>query len=263
MPASSRRNSSIEKGTEYLAKMVRDDGTIASPPLGFVYPVYTAANAVVVLARSTHSNREKALTAWLKELRSRQLIEPLGWRPDDRFYGGWGYSKDLPTKPVDGQLLGPPAEPNLSATVFALEALRSAGLPSDDPAVQKALRFVRRCQNFAADRQMFDDRFDDGGFFFIQGDPIRDKAGPAGSDRNGRQRFASYGSSTADGLRALLLCGLPADDARIRAAPLAGPAFYCKRASGSFSGKPRGYAPGFVLLLLSVAGKGLKRRRND
>src|SRR5262249_12311860 len=34
----------------------------------------------------------------------------------------------------------------------------------------------------------------------------------------GRERFHSYGSVTADGLRALLYCGLKPDDARVRAA---------------------------------------------
>src|SRR5262249_45049395 len=34
----------------------------------------------------------------------------------------------------------------------------------------------------------------------------------------GRERFHSYGSITADGLRALLYCGQKTDDARVRAA---------------------------------------------
>src|SRR5262249_9878129 len=42
--------------------------------------------------------------------------------------------------------------------------------------------------------------------------------GVAGTDRRGRERFASYGSTTADGLRALLACGLPRDGARVTAA---------------------------------------------
>src|SRR5262249_9456462 len=43
----------------------------------------------------------------------------------------------------------------------------------------------------------------------------RPRAGGGGA---GRARFASYGSTTADGLRALLLCGVPATDERARAA---------------------------------------------
>ncbi|MGP0062947.1 MAG: hypothetical protein ACLQGP_05000, partial [Isosphaeraceae bacterium] len=49
-------------------------------------------------------------------------------------------------------------------------------------------------------------------------DPVRNKAGAAGTDRQGRLRYHSYGSATADGLRALLRCGLPKDHPRVVAA---------------------------------------------
>jgi squalene-hopene/tetraprenyl-beta-curcumene cyclase len=106
----------------------------------------------------------------------------------------------------------------LSATAFALEALRAAGHPGDDPAFRRALPFLCHCHNFAADPAGRDSAFDDGGFFFVLGDPPRNKAGVAGADCRGRERFASYGSATADGLRALLACGLPRDGARVTAA---------------------------------------------
>src|SRR5207237_5064738 len=54
--------------------------------------------------------------------------------------------------------------------------------------------------------------------FFIYADPARNKPGPAGQDASGRERFRSYGSTTADGCRALRLCGLPPDHPRARAA---------------------------------------------
>src|SRR5439155_8988109 len=60
--------------------------------------------------------------------------------------------------------------------------------------------------------------YDDGGFFFIYGDPVRNKAGVAGNNRAGHERYRSYGSTTADGLRALLASGLPPDHPRVRAA---------------------------------------------
>jgi len=63
-----------------------------------------------------------------------------------------------------------------------------------------------------------DARFDDGGFFFIPTDPLQNKAGVAGTDKLKRTRFHSYGSMTADGLRALIRCGLPADHPRVVAA---------------------------------------------
>src|SRR5207253_6495389 len=39
-----------------------------------------------------------------------------------------------------------------------------------------------------------------------------------GRDAGGKPHFASYGSTTADGLRALLLCGLPPNDDRVQSA---------------------------------------------
>src|SRR5439155_141086 len=49
-------------------------------------------------------------------------------------------------------------------------------------------------------------------------DPPRNKAGVAGTDRPGRVRYNSYGSATADGLRALIRCGLAPDHPRVEAA---------------------------------------------
>ena len=102
--------------------------------------------------------------------------------------------------------------------MFAIGALRIAGVAAEDPAIRKALTFVERCQNVAAGDEGSDPRFDDGGFFFTTTDPVRNKAGVAGTDRHGRPRYHSYGSATADGLRALLRCGLARDHPRVVAA---------------------------------------------
>jgi squalene-hopene/tetraprenyl-beta-curcumene cyclase len=96
--------------------------------------------------------------------------------------------------------------------------LRIAGVAADDPAIRKALTFVERCQNVAGGERAGDPRYDDGGFFFSTTDPVRNKAGVAGTDRHGRERYHSYGSATADGLRALLRCGLAKDHPRVVAA---------------------------------------------
>jgi squalene-hopene/tetraprenyl-beta-curcumene cyclase len=207
-----------QKGTDYLVTMVQPDGSIDAGTRGLNYPVYTAANAVIVLSQPCNARYRKARDAWLSYLRARQLTEELGWQLSDRQYGGWGYASGLPRKPGPGEEPPPLTESNLSATVFALDALRIAGVPAEDAAFQKALSFIKRCQNYSDDPKLRDPAFDDGGFFFIYDDPVRNKAGMAGKDRAGRSRFASYGSTTADGLRALLACGLPLADGRVAAA---------------------------------------------
>ena len=93
---------------------------------------------------------------------------------------------------------------DLSSTTFALGALRASGVAADDPAVVAAGQFVARCQNFPEG---------DGGFFMTPTNAVQNKAG--GFDRD---RATSYGSMTADGLRALLRAGLAPDHARVRAA---------------------------------------------
>jgi squalene-hopene/tetraprenyl-beta-curcumene cyclase len=206
------------KGAAYLASQVQPDGTIAAGPLGLAYPVYTSAGAVSVLSEPCNARYRKARNAWLTYLRERQLTEDLGWQPGDKPFGGWGYSPRVPRKPEPGEPLPPLTESNLSATVFALEALQAAGAKADDAAFRKALVFIQRCQNYCDDPEQREAAYDDGGFFFIYDDPVRNKAGLAGQDRSGRQRYSSYGSTTADGLRALVLCGRPADDPRVAAA---------------------------------------------
>jgi hypothetical protein len=204
------------KGQAYLARMARPDGTIDEGERGLSQPVYTAALAVLGLTAG--QSHPRARDAWLKYLRERQLTEALGWDPSDKEYGGWGYCAVLPRKPAPGEARPPMLESNLSATTFALAALCGAKCPPDDPAVKAALVFVKRCQNHADDPARRDPAFDDGGFFFIYDDPARNKAGAAGKDRFGQERFASYGSATADGVRCLTLCGVPGDDPCVVAA---------------------------------------------
>jgi hypothetical protein len=208
-PGALTREPPIAAGIDYLAGMLAADGRIAPPPDGFAYSVYTSAGAVIVLSRAG-PRYERARDAWLGFLLERQLIESLGWSESDSFYGGWGYAKDPPRKPGPSEPLAPLSVPNLSATVFALSALRAAAVDPVAPEVQKALRFVRSCQNYSDDSAQRVSAGGDGGFFFMPGDPVRNKAGIVRTA--GVSRFASYGSATVDGLRALAF-GAQAEDA--------------------------------------------------
>lgn len=215
-------HAAVTRAVEFLSGFVRD-GRVRPTGDALTYPTYTAAAAVVLLSAGPNPLNTAARDAWLDYLSQRQLTESLGWSPDDARYGGWGYAAEPTLRPADGAPLGNLAEPNLSATVYALAALRVAGRPVDDPAIQRARRFVERCQNYNAsagdiDPDAGEAALDDGGFTFVLDDPVRNKAGLAGVDRTGRNRYASYGSATADGLRGLLLCGAAPDDLRVVAA---------------------------------------------
>jgi len=215
--SSNETNTTFIRGIDYLVGVVRLQG-IDAGEVDLSYPVYSAAMATRVFSLPGMELHRITRNAWLADLRRRQLDESLGWSPDDAAYGGWGYCHAIPKKPEPGAFVPQLLESNLSATVFAVDALRAAGVASENPAYRKALVFIRRCQNFPDDPALADAAFDDGGFHFIYDDPARNKPGPAGRDKHGRQRFRSYGSTTADGYRALLKCGLSRDDPRVAAA---------------------------------------------
>ena len=176
-------------------------------------------------------------------------------------YGGWGYVHGPPRKPAAGQTADPAALPNLSATAFGLEALRAAGRPGDDPAFGRTMHFVCNCHNFVDDSAGRDPAFDDGGGFFVLGDLPRNKAGVAGTDRRGRERFASYGSTTADGLRALLACGLPRNGACDGGLSLAHRQLLRGSTPGPLRAGPKCVADVGVLLLVLVGGARAGGRR--
>jgi hypothetical protein len=210
LPPTPEARRAVARGTDYLAALAPVPG--AAPPS---FPVYTAAQAVEALSRSADPRHRAARDAWVADLAGRQLDEDLGWSEDDPFFGGWGYSTAVPWKPAPGELSPPLVESNTSATVFALSALAAAGaLLADGSVCARALVFLERVQNYSKTPSAFDD----GGFFFIPDDPVRNKAGVAGAGGDGWTRYHSYGSATADGLRGLLLCGRPAEDPRVRAA---------------------------------------------
>ena len=205
---------SFRRGSQYLATLVHQ-----APDPALHFPVYTASEAswVAILEDRSPPN-VRVQQAWLACLRARQLNRALGWGEEDVAFGGWGYAPVVPRKPPPGEPRHPLVSSNLSATVYAIGALRAAQVSGNDPALRDALRFVTRCQNYADDAATRDARFDDGGFFFAPDDPATNKAGPAGADRFGRTRFHSYGGMTCDGVRALLACGVATDHPRVRAA---------------------------------------------
>ncbi len=123
---------------------------------------------------------------------------------DNQNYGGVGY--------------GGPERPDLSNTAFFIEALKSLDTPADDPAIQRALVFVSRCQNLEG--QWNDTKFgplvNDGGFYYLI---PTEKVDPKDSDRyteNGGLR--SSGSMTYAGFKSLVYAGLTKSDPRTEAA---------------------------------------------
>jgi squalene-hopene/tetraprenyl-beta-curcumene cyclase len=192
----------IDRAIEFIQRNTNSEGTLGmmDPSLPD-YPNYATALAVSALCRAKRPGWEEQIKPMIACLRRQQFREDNGWHPNDAPYGAWGM----------GGIEHPPPNPghvDLSMTRYVIEALRAAGVVGDDPAFLRARIFVERCQNY--DPKHPDNA--DGGFFFSTTEFDTNKAGHDG------QHFRSYGTTTADGILALLDLGRPRDDARVKAA---------------------------------------------
>ena len=135
-------------------------------------------------------------------LKTMQWDESEDKDPKNAFYGGAGYG-------------GANSRPDLSNTAFFVDALRETGLSADDPALQKALVFVSRCQNLKSEfnDQPWADKVNDGGFVYTAASGGSSVAGK--TDDGG---LRSYASMTYAGLKSMIYAGLTENDPRVRAA---------------------------------------------
>lgn len=130
------------------------------------------------------------------------------------FYGGVGYGQN-----------GRPDNSNLN---LWLQALHDAGVPADDPAVERALVFLSRTQMLDAVNDMdYADGSQQGGFIYATsptGDEIGVGESKAGaleetlSDGTVQSRLRAYGSMTYAGFKSFAYAELSADDPRVIAA---------------------------------------------
>jgi squalene-hopene/tetraprenyl-beta-curcumene cyclase len=135
-----------------------------------------------------------------KFLKQLQWDEGEGKGRGDDFFGGAGYDSK--------------SRPDLSNTQFFLDALKAAGVPPDDPAYQKALTFVSRCQNLKseANDQPWAGKINDGSFIYSAAGGGQTKADNAAGDLLG------YGSMTYAGIKSMIYCGVSKDDPRMKKA---------------------------------------------
>jgi hypothetical protein len=181
----------VDRAIAFLTRNTDSQGAVGKmDPLLYDYPNYATALTVMALRRAARPGwRESVgrLTTWL---RTQQFTEAHGWQRDDAAYGGWGIGGEPRDAPYPGHV-------DLSMTRHVLQALAAAETPSNDPAFSRARVFVERCQN------------PDGGFFFSPVVVDANKAGQEGS------QYRSYGTTTADGILALLAMGTTLDSERL------------------------------------------------
>ena len=164
---------------------------------------YSTAIALMAFKEANVGGRYDAIIRGSQDfIKSKQWDEGEDKNPADPFYGGAGYG-------------GNNSRPDLSNTSFMMEALHDSGLAADDPALQKALVFVSRCQNLKSEfnDQPWADEVNDGGFVYTAANGGSSVAGPV---EGGGLR--SYASMTYAGLKSMIYAGLTADDPRVKAA---------------------------------------------
>lgn len=194
----------VARGLKALEGFVQADGGIyASDRLRN----YETCVAIVCLAEANKLAGDGRYDETLKNaerfVRGLQIGAAGNVDEDDPHLGGVGY--------------GGPERPDLSNTAYLLEALHALDASASDPAVQRALAFVSRCQNLAETNDTkFGPLVNDGGFYYVI---PTENVDPTESERytpNGGLR--SYGSMTYSGFKSLIYAGLTKDDPRTKAA---------------------------------------------
>jgi squalene-hopene/tetraprenyl-beta-curcumene cyclase len=198
-------DSTVAKGLNALERFVQKDGGIYAPGSG--QKNYETCVCVMALkAADSKGQYDAILTRADKFLRGLQWDEKEGIDKSDNRYGGADYG---PSK----------RRPDLSNTQFLLDALKSLGAKDNDPAIQKALVFVSRCQNLESEHNMSASaaKINDGGFIYtVTGGSGGGGQSPAGKTRGGGLR--SYGAMTYAGLKSMIYAGLTESDPRVKAA---------------------------------------------
>ncbi len=188
----------VLKTLAYLERFVDPKGGFTGP-----HANYTTSIAMMAFKEANKAGRYDAIVKGGQDfLKKMQWDESEKKDRDSDFYGGAGYG-------------GNNSRPDLSNTAFMIEALCESGLPADDPALQRAMIFVSRCQNLKSEfnDQPWADKFNDGGFIYTAANGGQSFAG---KEANGGLR--SYAAMTYAGLKSMIYAGLSADDPRVKAA---------------------------------------------
>ncbi|HJQ80775.1 MAG TPA: prenyltransferase/squalene oxidase repeat-containing protein, partial [Lacipirellulaceae bacterium] len=185
---------------KYLEGHLHEDGGIYQE--GSRYKNYETSLSIVCFQLANKDGRYDDLLAGAEKfVKAQQWDEDEGHEISSMSYGGAGY--------------GSHSRPDLSNTSFLVDALHEIGRGEDDPALQKALLFISRCQNLESEHNTSPHaaKVNDGGFYYTVAAGGQSQAGetPDGGLR-------SYGSMTYAGLKSMIYAGVSRDDPRVKAA---------------------------------------------
>lgn len=192
----------IDSGVAALLRHLTEEGAIVGAPDRVHHRTY--ASTLTLQALSRLGGHEEAAQALRGFLVAAQLDEDDDISEYDfARFGAWNYFDQ--NRPAT-------IRADVSATAYAAQALALAGLAPGSKTAAQAVTFLERTQNLPRpDAPEEEQALLDGGFGFA---PRDSKAGRRVFP-SGRIVFRSYGSATADGLRALLWFGVAPDDPRV------------------------------------------------
>ncbi|MGQ0629382.1 MAG: hypothetical protein ACT4PL_14950 [Phycisphaerales bacterium] len=219
---SSTEQEAVDAGVRYLLSMAKPDGGIYDATL----PSYNTAISISALARVDTPEAKAAVSKGVEFLKKCQWgaedpataggDEPKKVDAAHPYYGGVGYGKH--------------GRPDMSNTAFFMQALADTGVSKEDPAVQRAIKFIGRCQmNGATNDQTFADGSRQGGFVYSTGEtgstPGRGQSqSTAGmieetlDDGTKVSRLRAYGSMTYAGFKSYVYAALAPTDPRVTTA---------------------------------------------
>ncbi len=225
-PRIDARDPDVRRGIDFVLSHRQPDGGIYDR----VLPSYNTAISISMLSMVYEPEAASAIQGGIGLLRrvqwgaydhqSETMPEAPDWRePIDEshpFYGGVGYGNN--------------GRPDMSNTQFFLQAFQDAGVSSEDPAVQRALVFLRRTQMHGEiNERDYAEGSRQGGFVYatvpntesvdeFQGQSQAGTLVETLADGREAVRLRAYGSITYAGFKSLIYADLTADDPRIEAA---------------------------------------------
>jgi squalene-hopene/tetraprenyl-beta-curcumene cyclase len=201
----SAKDPMIEKALKYIESLInREHGHIAGKDDNPHLVNYITSINVMALSAADRDSYKAVIGDATKYLRKLQWDEGRdNTKPENDFYGGAGYDSKN--------------RPDLSNTQFFLEALHAAGIPKNDPALQKALIFVSRCQNLKGENNKLPwaGKVNDGSFIYT---PAGGGATKVDDNAKPEDGLPGYGSMTYAGVKSLIYCGVGKGDPRIEKA---------------------------------------------
>jgi squalene-hopene/tetraprenyl-beta-curcumene cyclase len=178
----------VAKALDALAKLAKPDGGIYENMI----PHYITAVSVMAMVAGGRPQDKPLIEKGRQYLANHILDEGEGVSPSNKFYGGLGYGGTS-----DG------GRADIISLEYGLRAMREAGLPADNAAWAKAIKFLQRTQNNSETNDQ-EWSANDGGFIYY----------PGFSQSQGTR---SYGSATYAGLMSYTWANVKKNDDRVQA----------------------------------------------